>query len=524
MQALFEQIKAQLYTIWLRRWHGLAVMWAVCLIGWGVVAAIPDEYEASARIFVDTNEVLARVPGAAIDNNLFRQVEFMRRTLVSRPNLDKVIRRTDLDLMIGDDDSAMDRLVTKMTENIGIKADGQDLFTITYRSGDRSLTDQQNANIAKRVVQNLINIFVEGNLVSSRESFTTTQAFLDQQIENYERQLEQAEQRRGEFERKYIGFLPGGGNITQRIQSIQTEMDQLDIKIVELQSQRAVIARQLATVPQTIPGSYINMGGGPVQGSTEARIGSLEQQVSDAMARGWTDQHPDVQAARRQIDVLRRQMASERATGRSSGSSDGPTQANPLYTQIRMTLVDRESELSSAIARRAQLRAESEQLNKKSTESPEIEVERARLNRDYDVIFAKHQELLKSREETKLANSITAQTDRVEFRIVDPPEVPLKPAAPNRPMLLSLVMAVALGLGVAVAFVLSQARTTFPSVMQLRQATNLPVLGSISLVTSDQQRSQSRLWFGVFGIGFVGLIGIYLVLLAIEISQAAMAI
>lgn len=521
MQAVIEQIKAQLYSIWLRRWHGLAVMWAACLIGWGVVAAIPDEYEASARIFVDTNDVLAKVPGASIDNSLFRQVEFMRRTLVSRPNLDKVIRRTDLDLTIGDDDTEMDKLITTMTENIGIKADGDDLFTITYKSGESKFTDQQNANIAKRVVQNLINIFVEGNLVGSRESFTETQAFLDQQIENYERQLEQAEQRRAEFERKYIGFLPGGGNITERLQAIRTETDQLEIRIVELQSQRRTIAGQLASVPQSIPGAMFNFQGAPMSG-TEGRINALEQQISDALARGWTDQHPDVQASRRQIDTLRRQLASERASG--SSRKNEPSQANPLYMQMRMSLVDKESELSSAVARRAQLLAEIAELTKKSDESPEIETERSKLNRDYSVIFAKHQELLKSREETKLANNVTVQTDRVQFRIVDPPEVPLKPAAPNRPMLLSLVMVAALGLGLAVAFILSQARTTFPSVTQLRLATDLPVLGSISLVTNDQQRSQSRLWLGIFAISFVGLIGIYLVLLVIEIAQASMAI
>jgi polysaccharide biosynthesis transport protein len=522
MQAVIEQIKAQLYSIWLRRWHGLAVMWAACLLGWGVVAAIPDEYEASARIFVDTNDVLAKVPGASIDNSLFRQVEFMRRTLVSRPNLDKVIRRTDLDLTIGDDDTEMDKLITKMTENIGIQADGDDLFTITYRSGDSSFTDQQNANVAKRVVQNLINIFVEGNLVGSRESFTETQAFLDQQIENYERQLEQAEQRRAEFERKYIGFLPGGGNITQRLQAIRTETDQLDIRIVELQSQRRVIAGQLASVPSSIPGNTFSFGGAPMLSGTEARINALEQQISDALARGWTDQHPDVLSARRQIDSLRKQLASERASG--SSKRNDPTQANPLYMQMRMSLVDKESELSSAVARRAQLNAEIAELTKKSNESPEVETERSKLNRDYDVIFAKHQELLKSREETKLANNVTVQTDRVQFRIVDPPEVPLKPAAPNRPLLLSVVMAAALGLGLAVSFVLSQARTTFPSVTQLRLSTDLPVLGSISMVTNDQQRSQSRLWLGVFAISFVGLIGIYLVLLVIEIAQASTAI
>ncbi|QCI78868.1 hypothetical protein E6W36_02395 [Hankyongella ginsenosidimutans] len=102
MQSVYDQLLTTLYLLWRKRLYGLAAMWVVCLIGWGVVAAIPDTYEARARIFVDTNTVLPRILGTD-DVNPMRQVDIVRRTLVSRPNLEKVIRRTDLDLTVGDD-------------------------------------------------------------------------------------------------------------------------------------------------------------------------------------------------------------------------------------------------------------------------------------------------------------------------------------------------------------------------------------------------------------------------------------
>lgn len=522
MTSIYDQIMTMLYMVWRKRWYGLAAMWIVCLIGWGIVAAIPNQYQATARVFVDTNTVLPRLVGT-VNANIYRQVDVVRRTLISRPNLEKVIRRSDLDLTV-QDEADMERLISTMMKNIKVNQQGGDLFTLSYTSGDPDLTDAQNAAVAKRVVTNLINIFVEGNMEGSRESYNETRQFLDRQIQEYEKQLEEAEMRRAEFERQYLGLLPGDVNYSQRLLSAQRGLREIDFKIQQAQSARNALAAQLASVPKTIPGPMLSSPAGAPRfdpSTTLGRIEVLERQITDSLARGYTEQHPDIVSARQTIERLKKQHQEELKAGGGSGQAeDEHGTANPVYVDLRSRLFDMDSQIASLRAQRSQQQMELNELESRASTMPGVEAERAKLNRDYNVLKAKYEELLRSREETRVASDLESKTDKVQFRIVDPPQVPSKPVAPNRPLLLAAVMAVGLGVGVGLAFVLSQIHTVYVTVANLKSSfANMPVLGSISAITNEQQRAQARLRLGVFAFCCLGLAGVFVALLVLELSR-----
>ena len=91
---------AQIRSIWRRRWYAALVAWLFCLVGWGYVASMPNVFEAKARIYVDTDSMLRPLMrGIAMDSNLVSQIDLMQRTLLSRPNLQKVVHLADLDLV-----------------------------------------------------------------------------------------------------------------------------------------------------------------------------------------------------------------------------------------------------------------------------------------------------------------------------------------------------------------------------------------------------------------------------------------
>src|SRR6478752_7161654 len=101
MQEILQQIIALARGVWHRRWIGLGVAWLAALIGIAVVYRIPEKYEASARVFVDTESLLRPLlAGLAIQPNLDQQVALMSRTLISRPNVEKLVRMSDLDLKL----------------------------------------------------------------------------------------------------------------------------------------------------------------------------------------------------------------------------------------------------------------------------------------------------------------------------------------------------------------------------------------------------------------------------------------
>src|SRR5690606_3652602 len=194
---------------------------------------------------------------------------------------------------------------------------------------------------------------------------------------------------------------------------------------------------------------------------------------------------------------LRQQHAEEQQAAGGGGGGAGSGISNPVYVDLRSRLFDRDAEIASLQAQRSQYQQELNDLQNRAETLPGIEAERAKLNRDYSVIKAKYEELLRSREETRVASDLESKTDKVQFRIVDPPQVPSKPVAPNRPLLLAGVLAAGLGAGVGLAFVLSQLHTVFVTVGNLRNTfANMSVLGSISAIASDQQRAQDRLRLG----------------------------
>jgi polysaccharide chain length determinant protein (PEP-CTERM system associated) len=140
---------------------------------------------------------------------------------------------------------------------------------------------------------------------------------------------------------------------------------------------------------------------------------------------------------------------------------------------------------------------------------PDLEAQLAQLNRDYEINKQNYEKLIASRESAKLSGSLNSNSEMMAFRIIDPPTVPVKPAGPNRPLLLAAVFAGALVAGIGVALLISQIRPTFMSHAQLREMTGLPVLGSVSMHWTETEKSRRRQRLAAFGASFVALIAVF---------------
>ncbi|MBN8937832.1 MAG: hypothetical protein J0I13_16460, partial [Rhizobiales bacterium] len=198
MSSILEEVRAALWSIWNRRWLALAVAWGLCVLGWLAVAFVPNSYESHARIFVQLDDALAQQIGIGSGSRK-KDIERVTQTLTSTVNLEKVIRSTRLNETVTTP-RQMESAVDKLAENIKVKSAEDDLFEITATSGRRDLSDAANAQLAQDIVQKLIDIFREENLGGSRGQMRDTISFLDQQLADRQKQLEEAEQRRLAFE------------------------------------------------------------------------------------------------------------------------------------------------------------------------------------------------------------------------------------------------------------------------------------------------------------------------------------
>ncbi|MGB3722176.1 MAG: XrtA system polysaccharide chain length determinant [Pacificimonas sp.] len=499
-----------LYGVWRKRWWAIIAAWLICLVGWVVVATIPNSYASSARILVESGSILQQELGGSSG----REIDTVRQVLTSRLNLEKVLRRTELDIGL-ENDAAVDAAIAELSENITVASQSGNLFTISYTSSDGERGDQANADLSRNIVDNLLQIFMEENVTADRDDINEAIRFFEDQLAQRERELEQAEQRKAEFEAKYLGQLPGEGNITERLSRARSELDGVQLELAQAQRGLAALRGQIGSTPATLRGATVapSSFGSPARG----RANAMEQQLSELYASGRLENHPDVILAKRQLERLNQQAEAEEAELAAQGVNAAPQSSNPVYVNLRSLVFQRQGQVAELSARADRLRGAIADLETKQTEQPGIAAEQAKLNRDYGILSSQYQALLRSREEIRLQSDVQTQTQQIRFQVVDPPSQPREPVAPNRPLFLSVVFIAAAAAGVAIAFLISQLRASFVTAGQLENKYDVPVLGSVSEIVTEQDRAANRLRLAGFTVLTLGLVAVYAALLLYEL-------
>lgn len=489
MDEIVRQALEILRGVWHRRWLGIAAAWLVGIVAAVVLFKIPDRYEASARVYVDTQSVLKPLmQGLAVQPNIDQQLSILGRTLISRPNLEKLVRMTDLDLQASSP-REREALLENLSRNIKIGSVGREnLFVLSYQ-------DPQPEQ-AKKVVQSLLSIFVESSLGGTRQESDQARRFIQDQIKIYEKRLEEAENRVKQFKLKYMGLIgPSGQDYFTRMTALGEELNKARLELRAAEQSRDALKRELTGEDPV----FLPEGGGGMSAPTgvvpeiDARIDALKKNL-DELLRRYTEQHPDVIGTKRIIEQLeeerRREIASRQKAGPSK-SAVASVDRNPVYQQLRVALAEAEANVAALRARAGSFEAEYQRLRASAQQLPLVEAEFTQLNRDYEVHKKNYEGLVARREAAALSSDMEA-AGTSEIRVIDPPRVSQNPVAPNRLAMLPLALLAALGAGVAASFLWSQIQPTFHDGRTLRTLAGRPLLGSVSLVPDQSLIARRR--------------------------------
>lgn len=502
MDDLLRQLLVYARGAWSYRWWGLLLAWVVGVAGAAVVYLLPDRYEASARIYVDTQSVLAPLmAGLAVPSDVNQQVNMLSKTLISRPNVEKLIRMADLDLSAKTKEQR-EQLIEDVTKRVRISSTGRDnLYTLSFQD---TLPER-----AKRVVQSIVSIFVESGLGDKRKDTDSARRFIEEQIKNYAQKLDDAETRLKEFKIKNIGYMSETGkDLPGQMGDVVAKLREAELELREAENSRDALKRQLVgEEPVLLPDSP-NTSDGISVPELDGRIDALKKQL-DELERVYTDKHPDVVGTKRILEQLEKQRADEIKVRRKSGAPAFNANANPVYQQMKIQLAEAEANIASLKTRVAEFQAREAQLKEYMKLGPQIEQEYAQLNRDYDVNKKNYESLVARRESANISVDMESAAGVADFRVIDPPSVPTKPAAPNRSLLMPLVGVLSLMLGGAFSLLISQVRPTFHDGRSLREVTGLPILGSVSLIRSPERRKRQRRQLLAFAGGVGSLVGVF---------------
>jgi len=514
MQEILQQALVILRGMWKFRWPGLVVAWAMAIVGAVVVMKIPDQFEASARIYVDTDSILKPLmAGLTVQPNVEQQIGMLSRTLLSRPNLEKLIRMADLDLRnAGRNDQ--EALIDKLSSGIEIRtAGGLNLYTMSYRDSEPER--------AKRVIQSMVSIFVESGLGSSRKDTDAAKTFLNEQIKTFEAKLEEAEARMKEFRLRNIATQAADGkDSATRLAEANAQLQAAQLQLREAEFARDAAKQQLAmergqganvATQSLLQESTINVS----TPELDARIGELRRSL-DALMQRYTDQHPDVVATRRLLRDLeeqkKREMAELRkvAMAQAAATGSGTSATSSLAAQeLARVVAGAEVQVASLRARVGEFAARAAAAREALKSAPQIEAEAAQLNRDYAITKKNYEDLVARRQSAVMSGELDVASGVAEFRLIDPPRVAPKPVSPNRMLLLPGVLVAALGAGVFFAFAAAQLRPTFASGEDLRKLTGLPLLGVVTLLRTDDDRRRERASLFRFVAASGGLVGLF---------------
>lgn len=515
MTEIISQVLSYALAAWRRRGIAIVIAWAVAIAGWSVVALMPDNYRSSALVHVDTASVLQPLlRGLTIDLDLQAEVELMQRTLLSRPNIETVLRDTDLDLS-AKTVAESEKLVQDLTQRINVQRQSADIFAISFQD--------TNPQLAHDVVQSLLTIFVEKNLGESRGDMEAARRFIEDQIKVYETKLAEAERRIAEFKQENLGLLTGPNTSIQSFDNAKARVEDLRSQLREAQVRRTTLKNELASIPQFLP-AQSGPGSGP---PSDTAIQILEaQQTLENLKSRYTDKHPDVVIAKRRLDALFEQQEQEldaaaeaaqalAANPGTEGNAQGGT-SNPVYEQLKVKLVDQEALIATLRDRLESAEKDLEESRKLAALGPELEAELARMTRDYNILLASYNQLLASRETEQISRARDSQAETIRFRVIEPPSVPSLPSGPNRLLFLAVVLIVALGSGGGSAVLLAMSSETFTSVAELKATLGIPVLGSVSTAANAYRGIWSRSRSGVFWTASITLLATFAALWFVE--------
>src|SRR5579883_518634 len=469
-------------SMWRRKWYAIGVAWAVCVVGWIIVSRMPDLYESEARLYMSADEALTPLlAGLAVNNDIDNRLERMQRTLLSGPNMKKLIRMTDLDMRVHDN-TDMERMVRQLQTSIIIRPQTRNLFMVSYRDTEPQL--------AQSVVSNVLSIFMESSAGDTRSDMDSAQRFLQTQIDSYETQLREAERKKAEFQTRYFDLLPNAASGSSNLIAARSTVQHITEDLNDAIAERDNLQKELDSLPpyQTLMTATTPKGEDGLAISPEARLQQLNTQLETALST-MTEQHPVVIALKHQIQAVEAKIKENPA---KKGGMSSQQVENQVYRDIKAKMVDPETNIAPLRRHLASAEEDRDKLEDEARRAPSVGAEYLNLDRDYEVIKRNYEELLARRESAHIAEEADKKGDKVDIKTIDPPEVPTLPVAPNRPLYLSMALIAGVGAGLGVALLLTQIDSSFSTTTGL-QSLGLPILGSISVIPTFDKRPQY--WF-----------------------------
>lgn len=455
-----------------RKWWIIIPFLIVLLAGLAYGLKAPKVYEARTLILVQPQ----RVPEDFVRTIITATVEDRLRTITqqvtSRTNLERIVQEYDLFAfelnMLVDDRVARLRQMINIDVSHAGRAREANAFTITLRGKDpKKITEVTNA---------LASNFISENLKIRESQAVGTSSFISDELESVRKQLMEKEEELKQYRELNMGGLPEQLQANLSIlERLQQQLDQLNSNLRDAGNRRAALQTQFAEQQRAEAGAFIPSA----SREEEPRdIPSLRNELASLEAK-YTQNHPDVIRLKEMIARLEAQRTQTNQTPADSPETSIPVSREAQASRSQLQDITLEMESYKAGIKKIQFQVK--WYEKKVEDTPKREQELLTQNRDYQNLNALYNSLLTRKLEAEMAVSMERKQKGEQFRIVDPAKIPIRPVEPDLRRIMLLTLALGLGLGGGLAFLIETMDTSFKIPEEVENELQLPVLVSMPI-------------------------------------------
>jgi polysaccharide chain length determinant protein (PEP-CTERM system associated) len=474
-----------------RRWWMIAIPVAILpIIAYAITFFVQPQYMSQTLVLVEQQKVPEDYVKPVVSEDLTARLASMREQILSRARLMPIIERFNL---YGNGKMSMDDRIDLTRKNIDITPIHSDIartgglpgFFISFKASD--------ARTAQQVAGEITSLFVNENLRSRASSVEGTQEFLQGQLADAKRNLDDQDAKMAAFEQKYMGRLPGeeAPNMNM-LSSLNTQLDATTQALARMEQDKsyeeAMLAQQQSTSPTT-------EHGGVAPQAQQAELQALLNEEADLTKR-YTDDYPDVVAVRRKIKDLRAEIASAPPPAPAAPISTPSRGDSPAVQQLRAQIRALDQGIAQKKHEQGQISGQLHVYQDRISSSPMVQEEYKNLTRDYTTAQAFYDGLLKNVNQSKMATDLEKRQQGEQFKVMDEPNLPDEPSSPKRGVFLAGGFAAGLGLGLLLVAWTEYRDTALRSERDIWAFTKLPTLAVISMTGDAPVATRQKWTFG----------------------------
>jgi polysaccharide chain length determinant protein (PEP-CTERM system associated) len=443
-----------------RRWY-FTVLTALAglMIGYGLTRVLPKRYTSRTFILVERQQVPHDFVQPIISEDLNARIANIEEQTLSRTRLQPLIERYGV-FKKDTAHKSMDELVLLLQKAVSLTpAEPVVRAQEPTIPGFYLAVTLDDARIAQQVCAEITSMFIDEDIRQRQRSAEGTTSFLQTQLDDAKRKLDEQDGILASFERKYTGMLPDEektnlGMLGTLNTQLQMATENLNRATEEKAYMESLLAQQLETSKMTeeIQGGYTP---NPAADSPVERLKRLQGELTTLQAR-YTDKFPEVVKVKAEIADLQKQISTGSAPGDGKAAQKVTTSAadlEPLEIQrSRAQVRSLEETVKSETREQQQLKGDIEAYKARLQLSPAVEEEYKKITRDHETALKFYNDLLTKRDQSQMATELERRQEGEQMRVMDPANLPDQPSFPKLTVFVGGGLGAGLALGLALVF------------------------------------------------------------------------